>query len=87
MTDAELADRTYVEPLTLESARQVIARGTPRRGAPDRRRPDGLNLVARASPTPAVLEAYGVRADRCRAERHPVARTGSCSRGDDRDRA
>ena len=40
MTDPELADATYIEPITPEVVAKIIARGTPRRAAADPRRPD-----------------------------------------------
>ncbi len=40
MTDPELADRTYVEPLTRRVRRRDHPQGTPRRPALHRRRPD-----------------------------------------------
>ena len=40
MTDPELADQTYIEPLTPEVVEAIIAEGAARRGAADRRRPD-----------------------------------------------
>ena len=48
MTDPEIADRTYVEPLTPEIAREDHRARAPRRGAADRRRPDGAQPGGRA---------------------------------------
>ena len=48
MTDPELADRTYVEPLTPEMRRGDHREGAAGRGAADRRRPDGAQPGGRA---------------------------------------
>ncbi len=40
MTDPDLADRTYVEPLSRQYLEEIIATGTARRAALHRRRPD-----------------------------------------------
>ena len=40
MTDPELADATYVEPLTVEVLDKVLAREKPERDPADARRPD-----------------------------------------------
>ena len=60
MTDEELADATYVEPLTLESARQIIARERPDAVLPTVGGQVGLNLSLELADA-GVLEAYGVR--------------------------
>jgi hypothetical protein len=44
MTDPEMADRTYIEPLTVETLEDHRA-GAARRAAAHRGRPDGLNLA------------------------------------------
>ena len=49
MTDPELADRTYVEPLTPEIAREDHRQGAARRGPADGRRPDGAQPRGRAA--------------------------------------
>ena len=41
MTDPDMADRTYIEPLTWEIVEKVIEQGAARRAAADARRPDG----------------------------------------------
>ena len=40
MTDPELADRTYIEPITVEVLEQIIAARAARRAAADARRAD-----------------------------------------------
>ena len=58
MTDEELADATYVEPLTVEAARQVIAREKPVAVLPTVGGQVGLNL-ALALHEQGVLEEHG----------------------------
>ena len=48
MTDPELADRTYVEPLTRRVRRRGHPQGAPRCAALDRRRPDRSESCRRA---------------------------------------
>ena len=48
MTDPEMADRTYVEPLTVEVVEQIIEQGAARRDPADRRRPDRAQPRGRA---------------------------------------
>jgi carbamoyl-phosphate synthase large subunit len=60
MTDEEVADRVYLEPLTVDSVERVIARERPDALLPTLGGQTGLNLateLARAG----VLERYGVR--------------------------
>ncbi len=45
MTDPELADRTYIEPLTTEYLEEIIARERPRGDVADGRWADALNLA------------------------------------------
>ena len=49
MTDPNLADRTYVEPLSVEYADRSHPPRTSRRSAFDRRRPDRLESGRRSS--------------------------------------
>ena len=59
MTDAELADATYVEPLTLEFARQVVEREKPDALLPTVGGQVGLNLALELHEA-GVLEKHGV---------------------------
>src|SRR6185436_15362014 len=59
MTDPEMADATYVEPLTLEFAQQVIARERPDAVLPTVGGQTGLNLAMELHKA-GVLEKYGV---------------------------
>src|SRR5436309_12819904 len=59
MTDPELADRTYIEPLTAESIAAIIDRERPDARLPTVGGPSGLNAsVERARA--GVLKRYGV---------------------------
>ena len=60
MTDPEIADRTYVEPLTPEFAREDHRARAAGRAAADRRRPDGAEPRGRARRSSGILEKYGV---------------------------
>ena len=53
MTDPEIADRTYVEPLTPEMRREDHRARAARRRAADRRRPDRAQPRGRARPSAA----------------------------------
>src|SRR5690554_4331695 len=59
MTDPEVADRTYIEPLTLEHVEQVIATEQPDAILPTLGGQTALNL-AKALHENGVLEKYGV---------------------------
>src|SRR2546425_6076795 len=59
MTDPELADRTYVEPLTPEVLEQVIAREKPDALLPTVGGQTALNLAVELSER-GVLDRYGV---------------------------
>jgi carbamoyl-phosphate synthase large subunit len=59
MTDPEIADRTYVEPLTPEIAEQIIAREKPDAVLPTVGGQTALNLAV-ALAERGVLEKYGV---------------------------
>ncbi len=59
MTDPEVADRTYIEPLTPEVAEKVIAAERPDALLPTLGGQTALNLAAELSKA-GVLEAYGV---------------------------
>ena len=60
MTDPELADRTYVEPLTLEVADADHRARAARRAAADAGRADRAQPRHRRSHEAGVLEKYGV---------------------------
>ena len=60
MTDPEFADRTYVEPLTVEVLTKIIERERPDALLPTVGGQTGLNLAV-ALAEQGVLEAYGVR--------------------------
>ncbi len=59
MTDPELADRTYIEPLTREMLEQIIARERPDALLPTVGGQTGLNLAVELAES-GVLERYGV---------------------------
>src|SRR6201981_4086138 len=59
MTDPELADRTYIEPLTREMLEQIIARERPDALLPTVGGQTGLNLAVELAES-GVLEKYGV---------------------------
>jgi carbamoyl-phosphate synthase large subunit len=59
MTDPETADRTYVEPLTVEAVEQIIARERPDAVLPTVGGQTALNLAI-ALAEAGVLEKYGV---------------------------
>jgi carbamoyl-phosphate synthase large subunit len=59
MTDPELADRTYVEPLTVEVLEQIVARERPDALLPTVGGQTALNLAVEAHEA-GVLETYGV---------------------------
>jgi carbamoyl-phosphate synthase large subunit len=59
MTDPDLADRTYIEPLTAESVAAIIARERPDALLPTVGGQTGLNLSVELSKA-GVLDRYGV---------------------------
>src|SRR5271167_1334867 len=59
MTDPEVADRTYIEPLTRESVEQIIAREKPDALLPTVGGQTGLNLAVELAESGA-LERHGV---------------------------
>ncbi len=61
MTDPEMADRTYIEPLTVEAVTAVIAQGAARRDAAHRGRADGARTSRWRSHEAGVLDEYGVK--------------------------
>src|SRR5688572_5179555 len=60
MTDTEIADRVYIEPLTVEFAERVIARERPDGLAPGLGGQTGLNLATKLANL-GVLEKYNVK--------------------------
>ncbi len=60
MTDPEMADRTYVEPLTPETLEKIIARERPDALLPTIGGQTGLNLAAKLVEL-GVLKKYGVK--------------------------
>src|SRR2546423_8516064 len=60
MTDTEMADRVYIEPLSVELAERVIARERPDGLLPTLGGQTRLNLATKLA-THGVLEKYGVR--------------------------
>src|SRR5487761_1068606 len=59
MTDPELADRTYIEPLTREMLEQIIARERPDALLPTVGGQTGLNLAVELAES-GVLERHGI---------------------------
>lgn len=60
MTDPEMADRTYIEPLTVESLERIIAKERPDALLPNLGGQTGLNLSTELSKR-GILGAYGVK--------------------------
>jgi carbamoyl-phosphate synthase large subunit len=60
MTDPEMADRTYIEPLTLSNVEKIIAKERPDALLPNLGGQTGLNLSAELSKK-GILAKYGVR--------------------------
>jgi carbamoyl-phosphate synthase large subunit len=60
MTDTEIADRVYIEPLTVDFAERVIARERPDGLLPTLGGQTGLNLAAQLAEA-GILDRYGVR--------------------------
>src|SRR5512141_2645775 len=60
MTDAETADRVYIEPLNVEFAERVIARERPDGLLPTLGGQTGLNLATQLADA-GILEKYNVR--------------------------
>ncbi|HEU4751965.1 MAG TPA: carbamoyl-phosphate synthase subunit L, partial [Armatimonadota bacterium] len=60
MTDTEIADRVYIEPLTVEFAERVIARERPDGLAPGLGGQTGLNLATKLA-AQGILEKYDVK--------------------------
>ncbi len=82
MTDPEMADRTYVEPLTVETLEQVIARERPDALLPTVGGQTALNLAVDLAEQ-GVLEKHGVAADRRVDRRHQGGRGPAAVQGGD----
>ena len=86
MTDPELADRTYVEPLTVDVVERIIAREKPDAILPTVGGQTALNLAV-ALHEAGVLEQSRRQADRRVDRRHPRRRgSAAVPRRDGRDR-
>ena len=59
MTDPEMADRTYIEPLTLENVEKIIAKERPDALLPNLGGQTGLNLSSELNKR-GILDRYGV---------------------------
>ncbi len=70
MTDPELADATYIEPLTPEAVRSIIAQGAPDALLPTVGGQTGLNLALALSEN-GTLQRYGVQLIGASLEHHP----------------
>ena len=86
MTDPEIADRTYIEPLTLETRHRDHRKGTPGRAAADSWRADRVEFVGRAlregNTRQVRRQTYRREHRRDQGRRRPRA----VQRGDGRDR-
>ena len=60
MTDPDLADRTYLEPITVEAAERILAAERPDSILPTMGGQTALNLAKKLAET-GILEKYGVR--------------------------
>jgi carbamoyl-phosphate synthase large subunit len=76
MTDPEMADRTYIEPLTTESLEKIIAREKPDALLPNLGGQTGLNLASSLFKS-GVLKKYGVEVIGVKAD--------AIERGEDRE--
>ena len=61
MTDPDLADATYIEPITPEMVEKIIAKERPGRPAADHGRPDGAEHRAGAGAQPACWPSTASR--------------------------
>ncbi|MFA5038212.1 MAG: carbamoyl-phosphate synthase large subunit [Candidatus Omnitrophota bacterium] len=76
MTDPDMADRTYIEPLTPESVERIIAKEKPDALLPNLGGQTGLNLASTLYKT-GILKKYGVEVIGVKAE--------AIERGEDRE--
>ena len=79
MTDPEIADRTYIEPLAKEYLEAIIAAERPDALLPTVGGQTGLNLAVELAEA-GVLEKYGVKLIGARSTQSKWPRTGCCSR-------
>ena len=80
MTDPEIADRTYIEPVTPEFVELIIEREKPDALLPTMGGQTALNVAMALVASAACSRSYGVRADRRRRRaRSRSPRTASCS--------
>ena len=79
MTDPELADRTYIEPLTVEHAAEVIRRERPDALLSTVGGQTGLNLSVDLAEA-GVLDQYGVELIGAKIESIKKRKTGCCSK-------
>ena len=70
MTDPETADRTYIEPITVESVTKVIEKERPDALLPNMGGQTGLNCAV-ALGKAGILEKYGVEVIGCDVSRTP----------------
>ena len=61
MTDPDLADATYIEPITPEIVAKIIEKERPGRAAADHGRPDRAQLRAVAASSMGVLDKFDVK--------------------------
>ena len=86
MTDPDLADATYIEPITPEIVAKIIEKERPRRAAADHGRPDRAQLRALA-PEDGRAREVRRRDDRRHRRGHRQGRgPRALPRGDDEDR-
>ncbi len=86
MTDPELADRTYIEPMTAAAITKIIERERPDALLPTVGGQTALNLAIELAEA-GVLERFGVRANRRQASRDQEGRgSRPVQAGDDQDR-
>ena len=64
MTDPEMADATYIEPITWQMVEKIIAKERPDAHPADHGRPDRAELRARPAPATACCAKLRRRADR-----------------------
>ena len=87
MTDPDMADAVYIEPINWQTVEKIIAKETPGRAAADHGRPDRAELRAGPGRRRRAGEVRR-RADRRLARSHPHGRgPRAVPRGDGRDRA
>ena len=61
MTDPEMADGTYIEPITWQVVEKIIAKERPDARAADAGRPDGAELRAGPAPSTACSRSTASR--------------------------